>query len=213
MKRKGLLVLSSVFASVALIATGFAAFVISYTTEGTASGNIEVDGVDNRSFIVTVDTTHEVENIVYGAKQYEGTNPNPWMIYEDSDKNESLTTTIKLTCTNAQQLATTQFNITITANDAYQAALSEGYVGELPTVGNGIIITEDSIDENGVGSYTITVTFTWGTTFGGKNPIDHYNELSAEQYSVEAYNHLSSDAFKGLEDSQFNVTIVPVPQN
>lgn len=213
MKRKGIILLSSVFACVALIATGFAAFVISITTVGEATGNIEVDEVDDRSFKVEVDSTHEIQDIVFGAKEYDGTNPNPWMVYSDSGKNESLTTTIKVTCTNASKLDASLFTVTVTSNDSYEDAFGEGYVAALPTQANGkiTIAQEGTADSNGVGTFIITLKFDWGTTFGGVNPIDYYNGLDAETYAQQAKDNLESDIFKALSGVEFTVTIAPVP--
>lgn len=213
MKRKGIILLSSIFACVALVASGFAAFVISITTEGTAYGNIEVDEVDDRSFKVTVDQSHDIVDVVFGAKQYEGTNQNPWMTYSDTGKNENLKTTIKVTCTNATKLDSKFFNVTVTSNEAYEAALGEGYVAALPTQSNGkiTIAQEGTADSNGVGTYIITLNFDWGTTFGGVNPIDYYNGLDAETYAEEAKDNLDSDIFKALSGVAFTVTIAPAP--
>ena len=213
MKRKGIILLSSIFACVALIATGFAAFVISITTTGEATGNIEVDEVDDRSFKVTVDQSHDIVDVVFGAKEYEGTNQNPWMVYSDTGKNENLKTTIKVTCTNAAKLDASLFTVTVTSNEAYEAALGEGYVAALPTQASGkiTIAQEGTADSNGVGTYIITLNFDWGTTFGGVNPIDYYNDLDAETYAQQAKDNLDSDIFKALSGVAFTVTIAPVP--
>lgn len=215
MKRKGIILLSSIFACVALMATGFAAFIISYTTTGEATGNIEVDTVDNNAFILEVVDGYEApESIVYGPiDTYTG--ENPWLVYTDDGKMEHLTTTIKVTCTNADKLASTPLQVTVTANDVYTAANTAGYVGALPTIGNGIDVSLDGIEGEGnsikVGTYTITITFSWGTAFNGFNPIDYYNPLPAEDYAAEAAANLQ--ALQALANTEFKVTIAPVPSN
>ena len=210
MRKKGIILLSSAFACIALVATGFAAFVISYTTAGEANGNIQVDTVENNAFILNVvDGYESPESIVYGPKDYAG--ENPWMVYTDDGKMENLSTEIKVTCTNADNLANSPLQITVTGNDAYTNANAAGYVGALPTIGNGIDVVLDGIDGNGVGTYTITITFSWGSTFGGVNPIDYYNPLSAEDYAAEATAHL--EALQALGETTFKVTIAPVPGN
>lgn len=210
MKRKGIILLSSIFACVALMATGFAAFVISYTTTGEATGNIDVDTVENNAFILeVVDGFESPESIVYGPiDSYTG--ENPWLVYTDDGKMEHLTTTIKVTCTNADKLASTPLQVTVTANDVYTEANTNGYVGALPTIGNGIDVSLDGI-EDGVGTYTITITFSWGTAFNGFNPIVYYNPLPAEDYAAEATANL--EALKALANTEFKVTIAPVPSN
>ncbi|MBQ8206450.1 MAG: hypothetical protein IJZ77_03225 [Bacilli bacterium] len=215
MKRKGIILLSSIFACVALMTTGFAAFIISYTTTGEATGNIEVDTVDNNAFILeVVDGYESPESIVYGPiDSYTG--ENQWLVYEDEGKMERLTTTIKVTCTNPGGLASTPLQVTVTANDVYTEANTAGYVGALPTIGNGIYVSLDGIegddDSVKVGTYTITITFSWGQKFGGVNPIEYYNPKSAAEYSQEALTNLQ--ALQALANTEFKVTIAPVPSN
>ena len=60
------------------------------------------------------------------------------MVYTDDGKMENLSTEIKVTCTNADNLANSPLQITVTGNDAYTNANAAGYVGALPTIGNGI---------------------------------------------------------------------------
>lgn len=205
MKRKGIILLSSIFACVALVASGFAAFVISITKEEVVYGNVEVDSVSNESFVVTKVT--DPNNICYCADPKYNTE-GAWLVYvkDDDNQTEVLSTSFEVSCTNSNLLnQSNPFEITVAEADdstAYSEALTAKIVNTLPTTGSAVKKPETT------DNWIITVNFSWGEAFDYKNPIEYYASKDYS-YSSEADSILNSPAYKNLSNAKFVITVKP----
>ena len=193
-KRNKLVLGASLFAGVALVSTGFAAWVISSSVSQDQSGNVEVGVVENQSVTMTLDS---------GEKnfKFEPVKQSGYIIQPDSDTNvESLSVVVSGTLTNAKAWAgSNSLSIKMATDTGIDAAVSAKYI-TTPTCYNSDTtiakktdtkatvadITEDgwypTSDENKF-LFKYTVTFAWGDAFKNVNPA---------QYYTECYNYLKS---------------------
>lgn len=214
MKRRTLTLTLCILACVALIGVGFASWIITNDVAATADGTVEVDTVDDQTHKITVTTTDA--KVVFGPKtEAQGSN---WLRYNSTGgKAEKLTVEIEFTVTNPGSLAETPFEFKLVEADAekcYEAAVTANYVAALPTTGNGIAY--EVLDAE-AGKYKVTITFAWGSAFGGNNPSVYYNAHTANEkiaetevtYAEDASTKLNSEAFTNLAKATFKLTITP----
>ena len=203
MKRKTLTLTLVLLSCLALIGVGFASWIISANTTKEVSGNISVDTVtDNR---LTIETTWlgNKDSIVFGWK--EGTYANNWLKNTDSAYAENLSVTLVVTVTDAEGNATAAKSVTasIKGDEKYTTAETANLVGSLPAAS-----VEPVEGETGV--YHVTFTFTWGSAFGAKNPLEYYNSQSyTEDLAATAETKLES--LYALKDANFTITLTVTP--
>ena len=181
MKRKTLTLTLSILACLALIGVGFASWIISANTSTNAEGNIIVDTVRDKSYVISAASWKDGNSkISFGAPK-EMNVTGAWLTNDSTDKTENLTVTYQLTVTYADTTPATglvdskKIAATFGApNDPnYKKAISD----ELIIAPESTIITETS-----AGVYEITVTYKWGKHFAnsagaeeGVNPYTYYN--------------------------------------
>lgn len=219
-KRKSIILAASILGSVAIVSTGFAAWVITIDKGTTATGNIEVDTVSDGSIVLTAGDVSK--SIVFGAREKTNTVQNSWLVYSDTAKNENLTANVTLTVVGKEYLdTTTPFTYTLEEvagegnSTPYAAAVTAGYVTSLDNV--SVIFSNVNEDNQA----TVTLTFSWGTYFNNTNPIDFYNTYAADAkrtesgptYAEEAETVLGSDTFKNLANAKFKLTVTPKRKN
>lgn len=224
MKRKSLTLLVCLLACLALGSVGFAAWVITNDANAQDTGTIRVDVVKDARLSISAEIT-EGEQIIFGAKEKDPLVANNWMKYEETNDggtllNENLKATIKLVIGNFDYVDTLTITLTEDTSAFYAQAKALGYVGELPVITKTYeelkdIANEASDDLNEIVDGTLTVyldiVFEWGTTFGGKNPIDYYN---AQDYSDtlgdDSITKLAElkEIFEGTTGSEHTVTYV-----
>ena len=212
MKRRNLTVIICLLAICALISVGFSAWVITNDAGKDLDGTVSVDVVKDARIGMSVNFVDNGK-IVFGAKNSTSAQEG-WLKYEQSkdesggllDLDEKLTIQLHLEIGNYSYLDDTAA-ITLTFEEDggthYAAALEKGYVAELP---NRVLTKAELIDEEtdvlsnvvydeaaDTVKCDITITFAWGTTFGGQNPIDFYN---GQAYTDD----LGDEAFETLED-------------
>ena len=228
--KKNLVMFTSVFASLAILSTGFAAWVISGgDTNEDKIGDIIVDKVEDQRHIIQkvecVDTANEGK-IIFGHPEDATTG---WLKNEDTKTVEKLVTVFKVTVSNVGEAAvsdifdqTTETGCGVTASakegftDAnYASAFGKGYVGELPTV--QFVATESATtvatNFNAGGSIFVRLEFKWGSKFtkeglgANLNPYKYYNSFTVTEKGGEA-NTVLGEMNTMLTGVQFKLKLV-----
>lgn len=196
-KRKIIMFGALIFASIALVSTGFAAWVISTNSNNNVSGNIKTGQV--------ADSSLKIENLALSADNFsfEPTEDDTTgRVRNDGSNYESLTTTVTATVSPTQYIK--EIEIKLIVPDSVKKAATEGYIvlpsyacteSEASTfTGKIITITSDNVTAGETYSLSETVTITWGTKFNSKTPGLYYDSDETGKNVTDA------DAKKALED-------------
>lgn len=217
-KRKIILFGVIVFMSIALISTGFAAWVMSQEKKQSTSGNVSVGAVTEGNIEVILDEL-TVKDFKFEPKEGDDTG----RVRSDGTNFESLTVTVTGTIKNTQILkeATIKMNV----KDAVKQAETAGYI-ILPECANSEVVltlTESGTNEK---KFSYNITFKWGSKFGGENPGEYYDsaafnpseeELSSfegtQEEKITAYIKSVLDAFHALMDTSTYEVVVTAKLN
>lgn len=217
-KRKIILFGVIVFMSIALISTGFAAWVMSQEKKQSTSGNVTVGAVTEGNIEVILDEL-TVKDFKFEPKEGDDTG----RVRSDGTNFESLTVTVTGTIKNTQFLkeATIKMNV----KDAVKQAETAGYI-ILPECANSEVVltlTESGTNEK---KFSYNITFKWGSKFGGENPGEYYDsaafnpseeELSSfegtQEEKITAYIKSVLDAFHALMDTSTYEVVVTAKLN
>lgn len=217
-KRKIILFGVIVFMSIALISTGFAAWVMSQEKKQSTSGNVTVGAVTEGNIEVILDPL-TVKDFKFEPKESDTTG----RVRNDDTNFESLTVTVTGTIKNTQFLkeATIKMNV----KDAVKQAETAGYI-ILPECANSEVVltlTESGTNEK---KFSYNITFKWGSKFGGENPGEYYDsaafnpseeELSSfegtQEEKITAYIKSVLDAFHALMDTSTYEVVVTAKLN
>ncbi len=217
-KRKIILFGVIVFMSIALISTGFAAWVMSQEKKQSTSGNVTVGAVTEGNIEVILDPL-TVKDFKFEPKESDTTG----RVRNDGTNFESLTVTVTGTIKNTQFLkeATIKMNV----KDAVKQAETAGYI-ILPECANSEVVltlTESGTNEK---KFSYNITFKWGSKFGGENPGEYYDsaafnpseeELSSfegtQEEKITAYIKSVLDAFHALMDTSTYEVVVTAKLN
>lgn len=217
-KRKIILFGVIVFMSIALISTGFVAWVMSQEKKQSKSGNVTVGAVTEGNIEVILDEL-TVKDFKFEPKESDTTG----RVRNDNTNFESLTVTVTGTIKNTQFLkeATIKMNV----KDAVKQAETAGYI-ILPECANSEVVltlTESGTNEK---KFSYDITIEWGTKFGGKNPGEYYDsaafnpsegELSSfegtQEEKITAYIKSVLDAFHALMDTSTYEVVVTAKLN
>lgn len=171
-KRKIILFGVIVFMSIALISTGFAAWVMSQEKKASKNGNVTVGAVTEGNIEVILDELI-VKDFKFEPKKSDTTG----RVRNDGTNFESLTVTVTGTIKNTQFLkeATIKMNV----KDAVKQAETDGYI-ILPECANSeVVLTTTKIGENANEErFSYEITFKWGSKFGGENPGEYYDSAA-----------------------------------
>ena len=172
-KRKIILFAVFVFISIALISTGFAAWVMSNDATVDANGNVSVGVVADSSLGITINKD-AFEAFKYQFEPKEDDNSGRVRLEKATTENpnpahEQLSFTIKGTITNPDILAKLTVEIELPAG--IQTAIAEGYI-VAPVCANGAVEVEVNPE---TGAFEYEVAFTWGSKFGNINPSLYYD--------------------------------------
>lgn len=197
MKRKTLTLTLSILACLALIGVGFASWIISANAVDKAEGNIIVDTVADKTYVVSGSWLDGKSSITFGAPATMNAK-DPWLTNDSKGKTENLTVTYQLTVTYADTTPATGIKDKITALVA--APESAKYTAAV----NGKLIiapTNATVEETGEGTgvYNITVTYQWGEHFGKVNPYTYYNEKTATDTLTDSTTTYMQDAKTSLD--------------
>lgn len=181
MKRKTLTLTLSILACLALIGVGFASWVISADATKNEKGNIIVDTVTDKSYVISAASWKgENSKISFGAPK-EMNETGAWLTNDSTDKTENLTVTYQLTVTYADTTPATGLVNSNKIVATFGAPNDQNYS---KAISDGLIIAPKSttIKELPGGVYEITVTYKWGKHFAnsadaeeGVNPYTYYN--------------------------------------
>lgn len=217
-KRKIILFGVIVFMSIALISTGFAAWVMSQEKKQSTSGNVTVGAVTEGNIEVTLDEL-TVKDFKFEPKEGDDTG----RVRSDGTNFESLTVTVTGTIKNTQFLkeATIKMNV----KEAVKQAETAGYI-ILPECANSEVVltlTESGTNEK---KFSYEITFKWGSKFGNVNPGEYYDsaafnpseeELSSfegtQEEKITAYIKSVLDAFHALMDTSTYEVVVTAKLN
>lgn len=180
MKRKTLTLTLSILACLALIGVGFASWIISAEAKKEAAGNIIVDTVADKTYVVSGEWLENKSSIIFGSPATMNNTESTWLTNNSTDKKENLTVTYQLTVTYVDNTPATGIKNKITAlviapeSASYTAAVDGGLI---------IAPTNATVVETGEGTgvYNITVTYQWGEHFGKVNPYTYYNAKTATE--------------------------------
>lgn len=182
MKRKTLTLTLSILACLALIGVGFASWIISADAIKEAEGNIIVDTVTDKSYVISAASwKDENSKISFGApKKAEMTEPNAWLTNNSAGEAENLTVTYQLTVTYGDSTPATGLVDSKKIAATFGAPNDPNYK---KAISDELIIAPESttIKETSAGVYEITVTYKWGKHFAnsataeGVNPYTYYN--------------------------------------
>lgn len=216
MKRKTLTLTLSILACLALIGVGFASWIISANTSTNAEGNIIVDTVRDKSYVISAASWKDGNSkISFGAPK-EMNVTDAWLTNDSTDKTENLTVTYQLTVTYADTTPATGLvdsnKIVATFGAPNDPKYNKAISDELIIAPESTIITETS-----AGVYEITVTYKWGKHFAnsadateGVNPYTYYNGNGRQANDIigetsTTYMQDAKTSLKTLEDIGANV--------
>lgn len=200
-QRKAFAVGIAAFASVCLIATGFAAWVISAKAEKKETGNVNIGKVSSADVKIEVEQEDKNNTGVLTTEHGFSFNPdaNDTSGRVRYDGNNGEKRKLHLNGTVGPQRFVTSFKIRlditsgndedgnpikdIKANKRFKAAETAGYI-VLPTcfdndfeLYNTAAYTKDpSTDNNAKATFKYDIVFSWGDKFGGQNPGRYYDE-------------------------------------
>lgn len=195
-KRKIILFGVIVFMSIALISTGFAAWVMSQEKKQSTSGNVTVGAVTEGNIEVILDPLI-VKDFKFEPKKSDTTG----RVRNDGTNFESLTVTVTGTIKNTQFLkeATIKMNV----KDAVKQAETAGYI-ILPECANSEVVltlTESGTNEK---KFSYNITFKWGSKFGGENPGEYYDSAAFNPSEEEL------NGFEGTQEEKITAYIKSV---
>lgn len=173
-KRKIILFAVFVFISIALISTGFAAWVMSNDAQVDSNGNVSVGVVADSSLGITINKD-AFEAFTYQFEPKEGDNSGRVRLEKPTSENptplhEQLSFKIEGTITNPDILASLTVQIELPAG--IQAAVNEGFI-VAPECAKGAV--EVTVDKS-TGKFEKEIAFVWGAKFNSLNPSEYYDE-------------------------------------
>ena len=220
--------IASILACVAMLSVGFAAWMIVNIEqpEEIASGSFVAHTVEMRTVKFDMDVTKfDNANISFSAPTNKPTTTYRWLTYGDGENTENKTTTLQFKIYDEDSKAlkdvVSKVTVTLTLPDAVKTAITKKLITS-PTLvcgdqtatdtdGDGVIEMEILyVNESaGESTKTLTISFDWGETFGGKNPYEHYNNKAVtETLAQEAFNNL--EALRGVNAAQMEISLVAV---
>lgn len=200
MKRKTLTLTLSILACLALIGVGFASWIISADTSAEpAKGNIIVDTVEDKTYVVSGEWLENKSSIIFGAPDTMNAS-NPWLTNDSEGKTENLTVTYQLTVKYGDKTPATGLVDSNKIVVTFGAPNDPNYTA---AVNGGLIIAPKNatVEETGEGTgvYNITVTYQWGEHFGKVNPYTYYNGKTATDTLTDSTTTYMQDAKTSLD--------------
>ncbi len=205
-KRKVIIFGVMIFASIALISTGFAAWIISTNAKQENSGNIEVGVVSDKNIKISNISFVGTNKFVFEPSQTKsevGTMENDKVYVFRTDDQPEPNLVVKFTATVTNYKAIDSLTVKLQLPSGIKAAGTDPNTYLVLPVcsaesgvnlyknGNKVSssestdvysITENSEENTAVIEYTIE--FKWGEAFGGKNPSDYYNGMTKDQQAT-----------------------------
>ena len=211
--KSGIIAAVAGLTAVSLLSVGFASWVLSATDTTTQEGSIQVETVDTSAvfLIDSVTLNPSPANFKFGTPSetqisgYSGLVAEPWLTFDDAGT-ENLTVVISLDVQNVadQTAATAHVELTaFTASAGYADAVTHNYVAALPaanTIAPVYNTTTNKVD--------FTITLSWGSAFGGKNPYEYFNTQTKSSALINEANTKLNGIATDLASVTYSVTIV-----
>ena len=202
--RKLIVVGGLVFASVALISTGFAAFIISNNAKKDVNSNVQIGTIATASL--------EFEDVAITDNKsfkFDGAaGDNEGRVTTSSGEAENLSITITGKIKNAQYLNRCTAQLTVPAG--LQEAVTKKYIVLPECALNEEEVEFGTPSANNVVDFSYTVTFAWGAAFGGINPslfFDSYEATDADGKKGRDYSQQEViDALADFRMTMFGIT-------
>lgn len=185
----------AIFASVALIGSGFAAFVISANQSRSVEGNIEIGKVEEQSVSITNVALSE-SKIQFEPKAEDATG----RVRYDGTNKEILSTVLSFKFDHADMVES--IHVGLDVPEGIKSAATANYITLPAAAGDGVDIAltgdksgatiTDVADATKTKTVSYTIAFGWGSAFNGKNPGEYYD---------------SDDAGKLVGDSDMKTTL------
>lgn len=204
MKKRVVLGILGFSAAFCCISLGYAAWTITGSMIGEASGNFQAyDVTDNGNLtVVLCDSTGaqvNSETLIFGKPATPSTFANPWFTFSNDMANEVLDAYIKVSFTknDAYPQAGISFNITnklqnrasTTAEYAdYSATTYIASPTVTATTTGGAAYANNVLTFTADGSAIVKISYDWGSAFEGENPYNYYNGLTlTDEVRTAAY--------------------------
>ena len=204
--------------AIAIVATGFSAWVISATSQKDITGNITVDTVDNRVYAIknlTIDGTSIVDNVDSATTTIRYGKPSstdladsdyPSWLKNTSTEYEKLTITVSFDVMNKYnddgENADCVVSATFVEEEVGGTKLYDTLSKETFSYGGSTSLTyvdtvpsvptlsptQDTTDKT-IGKYTFTITFKWGTFCNKENPAVYaHSQSDVESWTADKKN-------------------------
>ena len=172
-RRKRVVLGAVLLGGVALVSTGFAAWVLSANANETISSNVKVGVISDNEMTISLDHESFDQTISFNAPSTDTTG----RIRYGSDEigAENLTITVSGEITNATYL--NRLTIKMDKITSITAAIEANYIALVNAddwYGNEFTIP--TTGEGSTKSFSYELGFKWGTAFGGVNPSRYYDE-------------------------------------
>lgn len=178
----------ALFTGIALVSTGFAAFVISSATKQSSSGNLDVGITKNN--VLKITNTTDSSQTSFCFEPVKSTAENDYCIKPLGTESEKLSVVLTGKIKNASRFKKLTFKMD--SHAGADRAISDNYIAAPECYNNEFTLYEKDnpskplvtkSEEDGVkleddGSYTFkyTVSFSWGDKFKKTNPAIYYTE-------------------------------------
>lgn len=184
-KRRRVVMGLALFMSIALISTGFAAWVISSQSKDNSTGNVGVGVIDDKNIKVVITNKDDLGSFYFEPKEGDRSGR---ITSKDGDNYENLSITIKGKVNNPSYVGSLTVELVEVANEIdgkitpkakedsglYKAAQAN-FIGTPACFYDPQAITLSSTNETSV-DFSYTITFEWGSLFGNKNPGEYFDE-------------------------------------
>ena len=175
-KRRKIILGVSLFSSVALVSTGFAAWVLASQAEAEKTGNITVGTVSDSSIkISNVQFKDDNDSFIFEPKEEDtaGRVRNDGVNFE----NLSVTVTGEISPNTYVSSATIEMEVP----EGITAAVEKYYLvlPDCATSAQPLTLNPKEAPDQTVSTFEYTITFVWGSAFNGKNPGEYYDEDEA----------------------------------
>lgn len=208
-KRRKIILGVSLFSSVALVSTGFAAWVLASQAEAEKPGNITVGTVSDSSIKISNVKFKDNDSFIFEPKEEDtaGRVRNDGVNFE----NLSVTVTGEISPNTYVSSATIEMEVP----EGITAAIGKNYL-VLPTCATSpqtLTLNPKEAPDQTVSTFEYTITFEWGSAFNGKNPGEYYDEDEAGQLVDDETMKSTLEDLKTCiynsqeEDPTFTVTI------
>lgn len=179
-KRRIIVIGVMVFTCIALISTGFAAWVISTNATKNVEGNISVGKVTDSSITIENVKLNGLDTANFYFEPLE-TDTTGRVRGQAGGNHESLSVVVTGEVHNAQYLNELKIFLDLTAAPGIKAAADANYINLPDCAKSEVVVTLTTLDET-TKSFSYEIKFEWGSVFNNDNPgiyFDKYYENPA----------------------------------